>query len=297
MEFIELGYDDQPWAGMCGAANGDVYVGSQDDIYKQSGDPDNNFLLEFTGNYPQSCIFAMAAAPNGDIYASYKFTYVVLKQTGGAGPFVNIAQTSFNRQIYAMTVTDVGDLYVATSNYIVPVTPYESRIYKQTAGSGPFGLITTKSNALITSMTSYDNNVFYTYYNIGGNQSILSSLNDGDLSTYGSPAYWTLMTTGSSVLGTLFFAFQTTAGGASSIADIYSLKYPYTDYVYETSVDGVNIGQIIGDIGARGGAFTLSSGGYLYIGSSFRERMFRTLNPVSPPKTSPVPIFLQRTQY
>ena len=68
----------------------------------------------------------MAAAPNGDIYACV-FNGDIYKQTNGAGDFIALSQTS--RAWFGMAAAANGDIYASVVN---------GDIYKQTGGTGSF---------------------------------------------------------------------------------------------------------------------------------------------------------------
>ena len=88
---------------------------------------ENNYWFEETalGQSARSWT-GMAAAPNGDIYAT-AYGGDIYKQSGGTGNFIALGQTS--RAWYGMTAAPNGDVYACVTG---------GDIYKQTGGAGNF---------------------------------------------------------------------------------------------------------------------------------------------------------------
>ncbi|HEY5140351.1 MAG TPA: hypothetical protein VIJ25_13710, partial [Methylococcales bacterium] len=79
--------------------------------------------------------YAIAAAPNGDVYAAV-FGGDIYKQTGGTGNFVALGQTSRNWS--GITAAPNGDVYAEV---------YSGDIYKQTGGTGNFVALSQTSRS------------------------------------------------------------------------------------------------------------------------------------------------------
>lgn len=111
-------------SGICVDAYNNIYVadGATGDIYKKLSTAESFTAL----NQTPRAWYGMAAAPNGNIYATVVGGDIYM-QTGGSGNFVGLGGTS--RQWEGICAALNGDVFAVV---------YNGSIYRQTAGAGAF---------------------------------------------------------------------------------------------------------------------------------------------------------------
>jgi uncharacterized Zn-binding protein involved in type VI secretion len=115
------------YRGGCASPNGDVFFAVEQgalpgDIYKKTGGVGTFDAMGQTNRR----WYAMAAAPNGDIYSAV-YSGDIYIQAGGAGSFVGLGGTS--RAWFGMTAAPNGDIYACVNS---------GDIYIRSGGAGSF---------------------------------------------------------------------------------------------------------------------------------------------------------------